>query len=195
VEIASAVSKIASWERKELVDRLHNAVLVNSPVADEECAALAKLLVAMLPETLRVVLTLVSQRRPPEVLFSLFCFLDQSQLLNLSPSVIAEIPRAVGAYLLEADTEAAQAPWMAGDLLGDHWSVEAALPILLKAAEEGRYAAGRAGAIHGLSHALERVGKPKQWEIVGTLKRIASNDRSQRVRAYAQGVLGELRGF
>jgi hypothetical protein len=84
---------------------------------------------------------------------------------------------------------------MAGDMLGDHWPIEEALPILKRAAARARYAAGREGAIHGLSHALERAPKALQWSIVGTLKNVTQKDRSYRVRQYAAMVLGDLRGF
>jgi hypothetical protein len=49
-------------------------------------------------------------------------------------------------------------------------------------------------AIHGLSHALDRGTKRDQWVIVDVLKRVASKDRSYKVRSYAESTLGPLRG-
>lgn len=67
--------------------------------------------------------------------------------------------------------------------------------MLISAARHARYVAGREGALHGVSHALQRAPKRLQWELVGTLKSVTENDRSPNLRRYAKAILGDLRGF
>jgi hypothetical protein len=194
-EIQGAIAAMPSWHSYSLADRLKSAVAAATYAGESQRIAIAKLLLALLPITLETLLNLLRERRPPELLFSLFCTVDQTLDLQLDDDILNQIAAAVGAYLLEVESETARAPWMAGDLLGDHWPMDVALPILLGAAENARYKAGRAGAVHGLSHALERADKRRQWEIAAMLERVASRDRSQHVRAYAEDVLNGLRGF
>lgn len=156
---------------------------------------LAKVMAVLLPYSLPWLPGLL-QPRPEaalaEVQFSLFCFLDAAAGDRHRGS--RELLHLLEQYLLTIARDSAHAAWMAGDLLGDHWPLQESLGVLISAASNARHSAGRLAAIHGLSHALERGNKQQQWAIVDVLKRVASKDRSSRVRSYASSVLGIMRG-
>lgn len=82
---------------------------------------------------------------------------------------------------------------MAGDLLGDHWPLDEALPALTLLVKKARHPAGRRAAVHGLSHAIERATKHEQWKIVETLRGAADADESGAVRRAANAALNSVR--
>ena len=154
---------------------------------------IAKLLVSLLPYALPQFAQLlqVTPRAPlAEMQFSLLCFLDGGAATRANRHVL----RLVEHYLMSISRDIAQAAWMAGDLLGDHWDLKESLPVLTAVVFKARHPAGRMAAIHGLSHALDRGTKRDQWLIVDVLRRVASKDRSYKVRSYAESTLGPLRG-
>ena len=54
-----------------------------------------------------------------------------------------EFSSLIEKYILGMKSESASVSYMVGDLLGTHWNTEEALPILVKAAKEARFVAGR----------------------------------------------------
>jgi hypothetical protein len=86
-----------------------------------------------------------------EIHFSLFCFLDKLSTLPSESTLEAELPLLLERYLIDSKSNYGSAAWMAGDLLGDHWPLRESMPILSKAAKQGRYVAGRVAAIHGIA--------------------------------------------
>ena len=95
-------------------------------------------------------------------------------------------------FLLTVKYETGKAAWMAAELLGAHWDVEASLPILSEAAQDGTYAVGREAAVHGLNEALKRLQDVKSKKKVGDLlHKIAKNDKSRHVRLSALVILSE----
>jgi hypothetical protein len=80
---------------------------------------------------------------------------------------------------------------MAGDLLGNHWEMSEALPILVKVAKEARFVAGRAAAADGLEHILHNLPKsdPRRKSVISLLREIAESDRSENVKAAARVTL------
>lgn len=174
-------------------------LLHHSEVTQDEAlrVLLAKTLVALLPNSLDVIRSILREDQAQglaEAQFSLFCFLDHAIDGRDSPTRVAVLDLVEG-YLLNVRSDEAQAAWMAGDLLGEHWPLNESLRVLNTAALNARFRAGREGALHGLSHALARSSKRDQWSIVDVLKRVSTSDRSLHMRRYAESILGDLRGF
>ena len=182
-------------ERRAMARACMQAIKMSRVTRDEGTRVfLAKLLVSLLPHALPQLAQLlqVKARRPlAEVQFSLFCFLDGG---GPDTRTSRNVLRLVEHYLTSVSRDTAQAAWMAGDLLGDHWDLKESLPVLTAVVLEARHSAGRMAAIHGLSHALDQGKKREQWRVVDVLRRVASKDPSRKVRGYAQSVLGPLRG-
>lgn len=153
----------------------------------------AKLLVAGFPESVSLIRSRVigdCSRRGAEISFSIFCLLDQVRDLPSAGSNPDDfVPSLIEEYLLNVRSNVAQAAWMAGDLLGDHWAPTESIPILLRLTETARFAAGRRASIHGLSHALSTSSPRVVAEIKAHLRRVANHDRSRVVRAAALNML------
>jgi hypothetical protein len=113
-----------------------------------------KALVAGLPETLSLIQGFLADYSGPhsyEVQFSLFCYLDRTDLprrKGTRPRVLA----MVRDYMLRAKRDTARAAWMAGDLLGDHWGTLEAIDTLLFVSRHAKHQAGKEAALHGLKH-------------------------------------------
>lgn len=203
-QLAQRLAALSAFRRRRLMQLTSTTVLgmprgvINKSRAENLRVALAKTTVALLPDSLDLMRQILANNRTgefAELQFSLFVFLGDVNGLPGVGSVTETLLALVGGYLRTVKTAAAQAPWMAGDLLGDHWPLEESLPVLADAARFARYVPGRAGALHGLSHALARSDKRAQWRIVEVLQNVARSDRSQHVRASALHVLGPLRGL
>lgn len=196
-EIAQTAAALKPSARTELAAQCARAILREGARDGKLRVLLAKCLVALLPESYPVLRDLLNPRRrgaAPDAQFSVFCFLDAIGDLDRGHHDRQRILDLLSHYLVNVNHDTAQAAWMAGDLLGDHWPAEESVPLLIHAAQHARFVAGREGAIHGISHALDRVPKRVQWQLVDCLKHIAGTDRSGRVRRYADAVLGDLRG-
>jgi hypothetical protein len=196
-DIARVLQMVGKLPRARLVEHIREIVTNPRMLADEPLrVALAKIAVAILPDSLPLIAAIL-KRSPAsqlgEMQFSLFVFLSDAPGF-LSQRHMPAIQRLIERYLLSVRSRAAQAAWMAGDLLGDHWPLPQSLPFLLRAAKLAKHGAGREGALHGLAHAIDRGSKRQQWVIVERLKTIAGTDRSPAVRRYAEQILGPLRG-
>jgi hypothetical protein len=185
-------------------NRLHVLELCEAALGDARLRAheptrraAAAVVVALLPASRETICRWVNDRSGIdvyEVHFSLFCFLDQVPRLAGGVELASEVLSLVETYLLEVASEAAQAAWMAGDLLGDHWEEKQALPALIRAAREARYVAGRYGALHGLFQvALRTEGESARKLAMSALRHASRNDRSARVRRTAGFYLGGLK--
>ena len=185
--------------RRRLLDAIGEFMRETRALEDERSRALlARLIAASTPESLdaiHIVLAgLPSGDLTSELQFSLFVALaDVPQALpaEVLSAIVSEVER----YLLNTVTDTAEAAWMAGDLLGDHWSLEQSLPVLLRVARNAKHRVGREGAIHGLSHALVRATKRDQWSIMDALRQLATTDGDEAVRQYAESVMGDFRGL
>ncbi len=194
-ELALLASKLSTPARGQLLARIEEH-LIHPDIRTQERTrvALAKLLIAMVPDSWTTIRTLIIDRgrtgADAEVHFSLFCFLDDLPRLTAGRGLTSEAACLVGDYLLHAESNTARATWMAGDLLGDHWDLGEGVPILIDVLANGRYAEGRLAALHGLEHAIghadcsDALGE----SIVRAIAQVASDDRSRRVRESAQRV-------
>jgi hypothetical protein len=156
--------------------------------------AAAKIMVALIPDSIDSIRNWINSKSGKsiyEIHFSLFCFLDQVPGLRNGKEFAREIPPLIQDYLLDVKSKSAFAAFMAGDLLGDHWEVSEALPILIRAAKGARYVAGRKGAIHGLAHILNRLSESDthRGPIISLLRNIRKRDNSKEVRVSANLVL------
>jgi hypothetical protein len=197
-EIVHAAAGLPSLKRSRLASESARALLDEGSHDEKLRVLLAKVLVALLPDSLPQIRKLLrpgTTSASAEAQFSLFAFLDEIPQVLPAMKVRDTVLQLLSQYLVNVRNELAQSAWMAGDLLGDHWPYEEAVPVLIHAAKHGRFVAGREGALHGVSHALERAPKRLQWELVDALKSITEKDRSERVRQYAQAILGDLRGI
>lgn len=157
-----------------------------------------QLLVCSVPASIPVIERLITRfdnQIDYEVHFSLFCWLDSLQHVpqtELVSQFILRIPYMIGRYLLQVPVKTASAAWMAGDLLGDHWTVQPALPILLSMAVSARNVAGRLGALHGLEQIYRRVAIEERVLIDEAFELLRKDDRSERVRSSAGRTIERL---
>jgi hypothetical protein len=153
----------------------------------------AKLLVAMLPDSLSHIGSLLATRRSRddyEVHFSLFCFLDEQGVKSTGTS--KQVIDLLKDYLLSVERGVARSAWMAGDTLGDHWPPSESLPVLLGTLTRARFAAGRLGALHGLAHTAEKIQEEDLRKVLEILKEVADSNRSRAVRKEAEALRTEI---
>jgi hypothetical protein len=194
VRVSARVSKYSRAVRDSLLkwvlEILRDSKLCKS---DRHRVGAVKTLVALLPsseEAIRALLIPNQDAAVAEIQFTLFCFLDRLPELAGGRALASDVPRLVEEYLLKIRSRAALAPWMASDLLGDHWKVSEALPVLSHVATQGRFVAGRAGALHGLEMLIPRCGLRRNGRIKQILREVAHNDPSPSVRNLANMILG-----
>lgn len=194
-ELAVLASKLAVPARRRLLAAIEYQM--NQPdtrALERARVALAKLLIAMVPDSWRIIRSLIQDRggtrASQEVRFSLFCFLDELPRLTGGRGLTSEAASLVGDYLRRVQSNTGHAAWMAGDLLGDHWDPSEGVPILIDVLTSGKYAEGRLAALHGLEHAMAKAdctGRLRD-SIRRAVSQTASNDRSGRVRESAKRV-------
>jgi len=194
-KIAYRVQLLERSDRRRLLSLCEMAFTELDLRKDEPTrVAAAKVIVALVPDSVDAIRRWINTKSGKdiyEVHFSLFCFLDDVPDLPGGREFATEIPSLIEKYLLKAKSDSAYAAWMAGDLLGDHWETIEALPILVKAAQEARFVAGRESAIHGLAHILNNLPKsdPTTKSIITLLREISKSDRSENVKAAARVAL------
>lgn len=159
---------------------------------------LVKTLIALTPGTGPVIRRCLQRRERVydyEVHFTVFCFLDQVPQLRGASGFAEEVPKLVESYLHDVPRSTAAAAWMAGDMLGDHWRIDQASPVLMRQCADARYAAGRKGAVHGLLQVARRLpgGAPFLPNVIEQLRRVQSGDRSKAVRVCADLALEQLK--
>jgi hypothetical protein len=198
VDLAAATRRLARHERRRAlrlcVGALERIVAARSRrAAQDVILAGVKVIVASLPDSAAIIERFLGARTGcAEVQFTLFCLLDRVHEIPSARKFTREAPRLLKRYFFEASTDAARAPWMAGDLRGEHWPLEEAGAILLAAVREARYVAGRVGALHGLSHLLRRARAEDPRlvrSILRALRSVARIDRSSNVRCEATWIL------
>jgi len=149
----------------------------------------ARVMTALLPKTFAVFEDLLNDRTSPlwyEVHFSL---LAQFWSSGLSEDVQKRVTALVKNYLSTIRSSAGFAAWKAGNLLGDWWYSEETVRILEHLAISAKYAAGRMGALQGIDEALQKASPSEKARLLSLLARMASKDRSTKVRTDSAIVL------
>jgi len=158
--------------------------------------ASAKVMVALLPDSLKTIESWLKKKEPRsvfEVHFSFFCYLDEVSASSRSDSLRTSVLKLVEGYLRTTRSDAAQAAWMAGDLLGDHWDLSESLSVLLELAGGAQHAAGRTGGVHGLEEAFGRCKREDVCrEIRNALERASKIDPCREVRLAAKIALDRI---
>lgn len=199
-ELRRGIARQGRHTQQRLLARLEESVDAPRELESEDDRVfVAKLIVALLPSSMqltrRVLQPNKGDEKTAELQFSLFVALSEVLEMEISQEVFLSLLETTKAYLLAIAADTAEAAWMAGDLLGDHWPLDASLSILLEATRNALHPVGREAALHGLSHALERGTKQQQWEIMEAVRERASNDESAAVRSYAAMIASDLRGL
>lgn len=165
-EVGRRICALSRMERRHLLRACQSSFDSTSSRSNEATrVATAKIAVALIPDSMPLIRSWLKRRGRDdvyEVHFSLFCFLDQVNHANVNEHVRREVLGLLKEYLFNTKSDTASATWMAGHMLGDHWEVREALPILLDAVVNARYAAGRRGAAQGLQDLAERLPSPKR---------------------------------
>ena len=199
-QLHARILEVGSFWLQRLLPDLEVASCDQELLADEPRRSLvARLIVAALPEALRLFERLVAEPRSEgligELQFSLFVALSDVGDCPDYLGVHAQLVQIMRSFIEQVEVDEADAAWMAADVLGDHWPLGLTLGALRAAALGATHRAGREAALHGLSHALGRADKRQQWEIVEVAKQIERHDPDDAVRRYAGQVLGALRGL
>lgn len=154
--------------------------------------AAVKVMLALMPESTATVFGWIAQppvRRPWDVHFTVFCYLDEV-VSTASGGVFARsLLRVLRDYLLRLRTDAGKAGWMAAGLLGQSWPPAVATPILVEVVENAAHRQARSAAMRGISDLLDRATGPRAAAFRRVLRRAARHDRSRHVRASARVAL------
>jgi hypothetical protein len=193
-------------DRIRTFDRIEQNIILNTcekilsdekaPLNEVNRVACVKILISLLPLSMPTLERLLKKRKGKEayeIHFTIFCFLDRVICLHVNNRTSSLILDAVSEYLHNVSSETASAAWMAGDLLGDHWKSKETFDILLSAAQNGRYVAGRLAAIYGLEQRIKGTtpNSHLRKRALQILHEVSSSDRSCRVRVSACYVVGK----
>lgn len=191
-KIYSDVKKI---KNKEQLLKNCEALLKEKTIINIEAKRIAiiKVLVSLFPSSFEIIRKLLYAKNSKdeyEIHFTLFCFLNYLKESNSNFVFKEELLLEINNYLKTIPKKTSAAAWMLGDMLGDHWDLAESIPILIEAAKNAKYSAGRLGALHGLEHALGN--KPMYRDsLILTLKDISTRDKSEEVKKYASSMLKE----
>ncbi len=187
-------------ERKVAVLAVCLSALSGPQSRGNEAARIAavRAIVALLPLSLGPIADLLNRCRNKHhygVHFTLFCYLDWAQEIPDAPSLTEDVLMLMENYFMTVPRATARAVWMAGDMLGEHWNEQEAVPLLVKAAQGARYSVGRLGGILGLKEILDRlpVESDTHESILKMLRKIASSDPSEYVKEDAKVLLRHWR--
>lgn len=192
-EIHTALQDVSTADHARL--RWQCERLLRGEMKREDRVRASKILVALLPDSLGAIEGLVSlqeSRDRHEVHFSLFCFLGDVRGLCGS-DLDRRLLGLLTDYLVTVRSEAALAAWKAGDTIASCWPVSEAVPALHAAAKDGRYVAGRLGALSGLEEVLKSSSVRSKAEIESLIRCMCMRDRSSRVRNVASFALSSHR--
>ncbi len=167
-EVSRMLARMPRRRRERLI-RDAKLVLASPKLSRDENLriASAQLLLATSKSSLSYIERLLndfSSRAAHEVHFTLFCFMDLTELPRGKP-LRRTLHRLAKNYLMHIKDPKASSHWMVGHLLGDHWKTKQALQILLHAALNAPYEAGRDGARYGLEDAVKWVPQVEKKRI------------------------------
>jgi len=197
--VIAAVNQLAVEQKVAILAVCVSALSGPQPSNNEAVRiAAVRVLVALLPTSLAAIADLLSRcqnKHHYEVHFTLFCYLDWAQEMPDAFSLTEDVLLLVENYLMTVPRKTARAAWMAGDMLGEHWNEQEAVPLLMKTAQGAKYSVGRLQSVFGLAHMLDRlpVESDTHKSILKALRKISSSDPSKDVRKNAKGELRDWR--
>ena len=197
--VIAAVNQLAVEQKVAILAVCVSALSGPQPSNNEAVRiAAVRVLVALLPLSLAAIADLLSRcqnKHHYEVHFTLFCYLDWAQEMPDAFSLTEDVLLLVENYLMTVPRKTARAAWMAGDMLGEHWNEQEAVPLLMKTAQGAKYSVGRLQSVFGLAHMLDRlpVESDTHKSILKALRKISSSDPSKDVRKNAKGELRDWR--
>lgn len=190
-ELGRAARSLGVHGRREIL-AIVNSTLARRKLNERTRISAIKVGIALLPDSKPLLLKWLAARarkRHYENHFTIFCFLDTVQDEPRLRSFARQVPRLIRNYLTNVRSDTAMAAWMAGDLLGDHWSRAAGTAALLHVLRESKSPVGRKAAIHGLAHRVSKGPGRDRRAIAAALEEVALHDRDKAVRIYARVVL------
>lgn len=194
--IRKEFSEFAGQRKKyilNLCDRVVDQKSLTLKENEEIRVSIIKLIVAAFPDSLGHIQKLLKKeytREEYELLFTVFCFVDNLLHFPCSEKISKCTLSFVREFMLTVKHKSNNAAWMAGDLLGAHWNLQASLPVLFEVSQRASYVAGREAAINGLAEAFKRTkSNHKRKNIINLLREINENDESKNVRLSAQLIL------
>jgi hypothetical protein len=197
LSMASTASSVTPAATQRVLLLCRDALSTQALRASEPARlAVLDVLLAFFPSSRDIIVKCLQETSDPtwyEVHFSLFVKLTQREMLCRSPMLrplCRDTPRLASEYLRDVPTEQGGAAWMAGDVLGEHCRLSAALPLLLDALKTSRYAAGRSGALHGIAHVLDRLERRNAdtEQVLGAVRDVRRQDKSRRVQRKADRI-------
>ncbi len=183
-EVLDEASNPSKDERSYLADWCEQFTVKILSGDEELRVRVVRSLVSLLPDSLGIIETWLSDPSLHEIHFTLFCYLDW----------VAKYPRffdfkratlhLVEAFLLNVRRNSGSAAWMAGDLLGDHWPPNESALVLAHVLKNARHVAGRRGAFHGVEMLLARQDLTcvSRGHVLGSLQKLTEKDRSKAFR-------------
>lgn len=187
-------------EKKAALLAICVSALSGPKYRENEAASIAavRVIVALLPLSLGAIADLLNRRlnwHQYEVHFTLFVYLDAAQEMPDVPFLTKDVLLLVENYLMTVPRKTALAAWMAGDMLGEHWNEQEAVPLLMRTAQGAKYSVGRKHSVFGLAHMLDRlpVESDTHKQVRKTLREISLSDPSKYVRENAKEVLNDWR--
>lgn len=194
VELAADVATLSRAGRRRLLRACENDLRNDRKAASEEVRVhAAKILVALLPESLDAIESLIalrSSRWRYEVHFSLFLFIGDVRHL-FGASIDRQLVDLLSRYLMTVQASTALASWKAADTIVFCWPPRESLPRLEVAATEARCVAGRLAALSALEELLKAQGEATRSRIEPVIRSICLRDRSARVRRLARFALDD----
>lgn len=193
-EIYHQLNATDKKQRTKLLNDLISFINTNSLENETERIKVCKLLISLIPDSvsfLKEILNNFSSKKDYELQFTIFCYLDGLLDLNLKLDFITEIPLIIEKYLKVVPKDTANSSWMAGDLLGDHWTTEMSMPVLIVTSLTNNNKIGRDAALQGLGKLRNRVDKHKKEIINGIIRLISKLDTCSPIRVRAEMILQE----
>jgi hypothetical protein len=130
-----------------------------------------------------------------EVHFTIFCFLDELPNINTVREDKEHLLELIKRYIVDSQSDRGLSLWKAAEMLGWHWRLKDALPILIEACIESRGIHSREAGLEGLGYVLKRpdLDIATRKKILSLLERTVKEDKSLRIKRSAMFILGDER--
>lgn len=185
-------------KRNQLLNKCLKYLKNKKKIAEEDTRiAIIKILIALLPESIQVIKTLINNKSSLidyEIHFTLFCFVSNIFYIKIEKKIVNEILLLIRDYLINAKYDKAMAVWMVGDLLGDHWkNLNEALNTLLDILKYSKYSEGKKSALHGIEYLYPKMNTERRNIIKNFLKQIRNKEKNETVTILINNFLKSAR--